>query len=933
MSRRSWLAAVATVAGLGLAAPATTASADPGAPAAGAVSAGDRSVAAKARQLPRGWTLTSTPAGARLAWRSARPLPFGDARIDVLVGTTRLGTAVVAPDRRSLHLGLPAAALPADLTGLQVLAAGRRLDQPAAGARTNQADSLTLPAALPAAAVDPGRPGPYRTRTGEYDLPGIRVAGLAARVEVRGVVVSPVGATGRRPLVLLLHGRHATCSKGQDISIDWPCPSGWTPIPSHRGYLQTQELLASQGYATVSISANGVNGQDAFVPDGGAAARSALVRHHLALWSSWAGGPGRAGAPEIIRATPPADLGRMLLVGHSRGGEGVNRAALDSAVSARTGRPAPWRVSGLLHLAPTAFGQNPVPGTPAVVVLPTCDGDVYDLQGQQYVDRMRDLATDGALRSSVLVVGANHNYFNREWTPGEAQAPADDDWGDTSDAVCGTRRGNLRLTAAAQRTVGATYVAAAARAFIARDAAVLPLLDGTGVRPASVGRARVQVAALGGRRRPVAVAGSERLPAPTVGREGTVSASLCAGFSSSPRVRTCPSFLGAQGVHPHFLPLGLPAEPAPRGIAVSWARTGGAARVTVPRTSVAGDTALALRVAVPAGSAGTRFAVSVSDAKGKAVSLGRVTVTGLPRTDGVATHWAQEVRLPLKGVRGVDLARVTAVRLVPVSRTGKLVLLDVWGWRAGAATGPALVLPRIDVPTVSVREGDAGTRRVTVALRAVGGSTRAARSMWVGIGDFSSSGWSSTGRLVTLAPRQLSADLTFTVTGDTVHDADRVVSLGVKPVRGLVAGDWSGGLTVRNDDPQPSVSVTPVTTAVTEAGTLRWSFRQAAVSRVDTLVELEAAQPASGPEVSTDDVPRSWLEQWTDPPATPTALSAVPLRIFVLIPAGQTRAFLDVPTSADSRAEGTEQLAFAVTAPLPGLPVGTRITASVSDPG
>jgi hypothetical protein len=59
----------------------------------------------------------------------------------------------------------------------------------------------------------------------------------------------------------------------------------------------------------------------------------------------------------------------------------------------------------------------------------------------------------------------------------------------------------------------------------------------------------------------------------------------------------------------------------------------------------------------------------------------------------------------------------------------------------------------------------------------------------------------------------------------------------------------------------------------------------------------------------------------------------VPLRIFVLIPAGQTRAFLDVPTSADSRAEGTEQLAIAVTAPLPGLPTGTRITASVSDPG
>jgi hypothetical protein len=57
------------------------------------------------------------------------------------------------------------------------------------------------------------------------------------------------------------------------------------------------------------------------------------------------------------------------------------------------------------------------------------------------------------------------------------------------------------------------------------------------------------------------------------------------------------------------------------------------------------------------------------------------------------------------------------------------------------------------------------------------------------------------------------------------------------------------------------------------------------------------------------------------------------VRIFAVIPAGHTRAFFDIPTAADSRAEGTEALAFAVTSPLPGLPAGARITASVSDPG
>ena len=50
-------------------------------------------------------------------------------------------------------------------------------------------------------------------------------------------------------------------------------------MPSYRGYLQAQQLLASQGYVTVSISANGINGQDYLDEDGGAQARSSLVRH------------------------------------------------------------------------------------------------------------------------------------------------------------------------------------------------------------------------------------------------------------------------------------------------------------------------------------------------------------------------------------------------------------------------------------------------------------------------------------------------------------------------------------------------------------------------------------------------------------------------------------------------------------------------------
>ncbi|CAM5716229.1 Secreted protein OS=Streptomyces microflavus OX=1919 GN=Smic_65650 PE=4 SV=1 [Streptomyces microflavus] len=67
---------------------------------------------------------------------------------------------------------------------------------------------------------------------------------------MRGVVVAPKKAPGKRPVALFLHGRHSTCyvpGKSEETSIDWPCAKGSKPIPSHRGYLRDQKLLASRG--------------------------------------------------------------------------------------------------------------------------------------------------------------------------------------------------------------------------------------------------------------------------------------------------------------------------------------------------------------------------------------------------------------------------------------------------------------------------------------------------------------------------------------------------------------------------------------------------------------------------------------------------------------------------------------------------------------
>ncbi|GAB3840857.1 hypothetical protein GCM10029963_10470 [Micromonospora andamanensis] len=336
--------------------------------------------------------------------------------------------------------------------------------------------------------MDPGVPGPYRQVTGEYALPDVKLPEFPEKVEMRAVVVAPVGASGVRPLALFLHGRHAFCYRGDEYGPQqWPCPAGAEPIPSHRGYLQAQRLLASQGYLTVSISANGINGQDWAAEDGGAQARSDLVRLHLAKWADWAG-TGRAGAPGIVRAAPRADLSRVFLVGHSRGGEGVSRAAMDSLTpppTSQDGYPGRvrWTIRGMLLIGPTLFGHNPVPDVPAVTILPGCDGDVYDQQGQLFVDETRDIGDSRALRSALYMIGANHNFFNTEWTPGQSVAPSNDDFSTIGgpDPVCSPGTAT-RLTATQQQTAGATYIAAAARLFVAGDDRVRPLLDGSGRR-------------------------------------------------------------------------------------------------------------------------------------------------------------------------------------------------------------------------------------------------------------------------------------------------------------------------------------------------------------------------------------------------------------------------------------------------------------------
>ncbi len=229
-------------------------------------------------------------------------------------------------------------------------------------------------------------------------------------------------------------------------------------MPSYKGYDYVAQVLASQGMIVASISANGINAIDNNFSGLGMQERGLLIQYHLDKWNAFA----TAGAaPFGTTFVGHVDMTRVGTMGHSRGGEGViwnyeRNKALGS----------PYGIQAVLPVEAVDFFGHFVNNVAVGAMLGYCDGDVYELPGRAYVDDARyAVAGDNAPKYTILTLGANHNYFNRYWTPDQFSPATTDDWHFVdpaqSDPYCGTSApGNGRLTSAQQRGVGIAYMAA-----------------------------------------------------------------------------------------------------------------------------------------------------------------------------------------------------------------------------------------------------------------------------------------------------------------------------------------------------------------------------------------------------------------------------------------------------------------------------------------
>ena len=340
--------------------------------------------------------------------------------------------------------------------------------------------------AAPAAAVapDPAVLGSHSVQTIEYNAGDTFVTDPTTFVtyqeRLEGALYVPSG-TGPFPVLLFMHGRHETCAYlGLEfLGPPQTCedPFGLTEnVRSYRGYAYLASNLASHGYLVASVSANAINSFD-WAGDAGSGERAQILAKTLDLLVQWntTNGPGAVGNNLIGKV----DVTKIGVMGHSRGGEGVDRFA--EYANTRTDGPQYPGLKAVFALAPTDFGAETVQGVHFATLLPLCDGDVYDLQGSQAYDRGRFLdPTTTFTRAQYSLAGANHNWFNTIWTGDDY---TDFDGGDPSCEF--NKPTSERLTAAEQRDAGLTIMASFFRRWVGGETAFEDLLKGAEALPAS----------------------------------------------------------------------------------------------------------------------------------------------------------------------------------------------------------------------------------------------------------------------------------------------------------------------------------------------------------------------------------------------------------------------------------------------------------------
>lgn len=491
-----------------------------------------------------------------------------------------------------------------------------------------------------------------------YRLASQTVPTVSFPTTLYGVVRTPLdlASDGPFPLVVFLHGNHGNCrpASGDDECFDvseHECTQpGYTTTPNAEGYVYLMETLAAGGYATVSIGANALNCRDDFIPE-----RTQLLLEHLRRWQRWAT---TADAPFAGAYQGVIDTTRVAVVGHSRGGEAVSQVpqALEASPIAGVS------LASVFAIAPTDYHDNTPVHASYAVLLPSCDADVSTLEGLRMYDRGA-LSGDAESRTQLLLIGANHNYFNTEWRYDDNDAdPRMRACAASAEVGAPAQRGMLEIALA--DWLGATVGTAGIPAYARAEAPATPLMEhwagrALELRPSFSSATRSVIDRF-------AVTTEDALGQPTT-FTGYTAAVTCTG--------TC------SGNFPHVV----------RGVRLAWMTAAATSTLGLGALDVGSASALSMRFAsrlatINDGITAHDFTIRVADASGRTADV-LVSTTGRVPTafaGGDAAEVLSTVRLRVERLLsvepGLDVHHLASLELLmPVAGhdQGSIWLADV----------------------------------------------------------------------------------------------------------------------------------------------------------------------------------------------------------------------------------------------------------------
>jgi hypothetical protein len=221
----------------------------------------------------------------------------------------------------------------------------------------------------------------------------------------------PVGE-GPFPLVLNVHGNH--------LAQDWSDP----------GYEYLGTLLASRGYIFVSVDQNFLNGSHTNLMKGFSNendARGWLLLKHLEQWKQWS-------ETESHPFFSLADMDRIALIGHSRGGEAVMHAAFFNRLpyypdNALEVFDFGFNIRSVVAIAPVDGQYQPGKIRTALkdinyfVIQGSHDMDMSSYQGLRPFNRLEFSPGFHGFKAGLYVYGANHGQFNSRWGRKDYSSP------------------------------------------------------------------------------------------------------------------------------------------------------------------------------------------------------------------------------------------------------------------------------------------------------------------------------------------------------------------------------------------------------------------------------------------------------------------------------------------------------------------------------